>query len=167
MKRRVMLSLDLPAGPLDLCIVPRVLRADDQSCQMIFLLTLHMFGPKSKRRHNLLNRMANIATLQLYDNISTICLRHNPIRRDAPADQTPVYPDFSDCSLRRIKKYSPTQRPLVVYFDPRMREGLGAVGELRLRRQTRSPRDARTGWKCYRRRCPSSRRRSDHCPQSL
>jgi hypothetical protein len=79
-----------------------------------------MFGPKSKSRHYLLNCMVHVAALQLYHNIDTICLRHNPIRRDAPDDQTPVYPDLSDFSLRRIKKYSPTQRPLVVYFDPRM-----------------------------------------------
>jgi hypothetical protein len=108
MQWRVMLLRNLPPGPLDLCIVPRVLRADDQSCQMILLLTLRMFGPKSQSRHNLLNRMAYIAALKFYDNIDTICLRHNPVRCDTLGDQAPVHSDFFYRSSSRIEKDRPT-----------------------------------------------------------
>jgi len=75
MQRRAMLLRNLPPGPLDLCIVPRVLLgADYQSCQMIVLPAPSMFGPESKRCHNLPNGVSDIAALQFDHHIERISL---------------------------------------------------------------------------------------------
>ena len=67
-----MLVCNLTTGSLDLCTVSRVLRADDQGCQVIFLLTSIVLGPKSESGHDLLNRVIYVPSLQFYYHIHQV-----------------------------------------------------------------------------------------------
>jgi hypothetical protein len=157
MQGRAIVFRNCSAGTLDLCIVPRVLRADNQGCQTGVLSAFRMIRPKSERRGDLSDCLIHIAALQFDDDVDARRFRDDPIRSSTPNDQTSVDPNFTHLDLLRIEEHGPAWRPIVVHPDASMRASLGTVGQLTLRRQTRSPGGARTDWKWIRTPCPDSR----------